>query len=210
MHRSACLGCSLALVLSSTVWAEKNAQISPKIAPLKSPTATLTFDEPLSKVMRPAKGEWSVVGGVLMGKELAADKHAAVMNYQVKNRDSVIRFSFKFDGQTKGFHFSLNHAKGHLFRISVTPKGMSLNLDKDKLDPQSKAVALGTAKAKFETGKWYTMQVEMKGDRVVVQADNGTSIDVTNNKLDTDKPNYRFVMRGDSLAIDDIHVWSQD
>lgn len=25
--------------------------------------------------------------------------------------------------------------------------------------------------------------------------------------LDTDKPNYRFVMKGDSLPIDDLQIW---
>jgi hypothetical protein len=61
----------------------------------------------------------TVIDGVLVGKELKADKHAAVLNFQKSNRNSVVRFSFKLDGETKGFNFSLNHAKGHLFRVNV-------------------------------------------------------------------------------------------
>ncbi|MBC7965709.1 MAG: hypothetical protein H7Z17_07250 [Fuerstia sp.] len=130
-----------------------------------------------------------------------------MLNFQKKNRNSVVRFSFKVDGTTTGFNFSLNHAKGHLFRVVVTPTAMTINLDKDKNDPKSKAVVLGTARGKFERGKWYTMQIEMQGDKVVAQTDNGLSVEATHATLDTDKPNYRFVMKGDSLAIDDLQIW---
>ena len=207
MFRMTAICCVCTMVSVSPALAEKNAEIAPKIAKLESPTVTETFDKPLSKVMSGVKGEWAVTDGVLVGKELAADEHAAVLNYQKLNRNSVVRFSFKLDGDTKGFNFSLNHVKGHLFRVNVTPSGMSVNLDKDKSDPNSKAVAMGSAKAKFEQGVWYTMQVEMIGERAVAQVDNGVSVEVSNKALDTDKPNYRFVMKGDSLSIDDLHIW---
>jgi hypothetical protein len=148
-----------------------------------------------------------VVDGALVAKELAADKHAAVLNYQKKNRNSVVRFSFKLDGSTKGFNFSLNHAKGHLFRVVIAPTKMTVNLDKDKKDSKSKAVVLASAKGSFEQGKWYTMQVEMVGEQVVAQTDNGVIAEATHAKLDTDKPNYRFVMRDETLSIDDLQIW---
>lgn len=94
-----------------------------------------------------------------------------------------------------------------MFRVNVTPAALTVNLDKDKNDPQSKAVVLGTAKGKFEQGKWYTMQVEMQREKVVAQTDNGLSVEATHASLDTDKPNYRFVMKGDSLSIDDLQIW---
>lgn len=205
--------CSIGLVILlaisslSTARADKNASLDTKIASIGSAVIEESFDAELSKSMMAAKGKWEVVDGSLVGKELAADKHAAVLNYQRKNRNSVVRFSFKFDGSTNGFNFSLNHARGHLFRVVVAGNKMSLNLDKDKKDPASKAVVMATAKGEFEPGKWYTMQVEMLGDRVVAQTDNGLMVEASHPKLDTDKPNYRFVMRGDSLAIDDLHVW---
>jgi hypothetical protein len=130
-----------------------------------------------------------------------------VLNYQKKNRNSVVRFSFKLDGDTNGFHFSLNHKGGHLFRVVVAPTKLTVNLDKDKKDPKSKSIVLGSAKSAFEQGKWHTMQIEMVGDRVVAQTDNGAIVDASHAKLDTDKPNYRFVMRGATLSIDDLHVW---
>ena len=191
----------------SPAMAEKNVSIDPKTGPVQTPFVAQTFDSEFSKPFVAVKGEWKIIDGVLVGKELKADKHAAVLNFQKSNRNSVVRFSFKLDGETKGFNFSLNHAKGHLFRVNVTPEAMSVNLDKDKKDPASKAVVLGTAKGKFEQGKWYTMQVEMQGEKVVAQTDNGLSVEATHASLDTDKPNYRFVMKGDSLSIDDLQIW---
>ncbi len=207
MFRKVSLALLMCLSLSASAWAEKNAAIEPKLIPVASATVTENFDSPLADPAAAVKGEWKVVDGVLVGKELAADKHAAVLNYQKKNHDSAVRFSFKLDGSTTGLNFSLNHAKGHLFRVVVTPSGLSLNLDKDKNDPASKAAVLATAKSEFEQGKWYTMLVEMQGDKVAVQTDNGLTVEASHPTLDTDKPNYRFVMKGDSLSIDDLQIW---
>jgi hypothetical protein len=197
----------LVLILTAPSRAEKNATIETSLVGRSSLVVDQSFDAPLAKPMQAAKGQWETKQGVLVGKELAADKHAAVLNFQKKNRNSVVRFSFKLDGKTNGFHFSLNKKGGHLFRVVVSPSKLAINLDKDKKDPQSKVIVLDSAKGQFQKGQWYTMQVEMVADRVVVQTDNGVSAKATHAGLDTEKPNYRFVMRGDSLSIDDLKVW---
>ena len=195
------------LLFVTPALAEKNTKLEPKIAKLGTLALEQAFDSPLKKTMVAVKGEWNVVDGVLIGKELASDHHAAVLNCVKQNRNSVVRFSFKFDGDTRGMHFSLNKKRGHLFRVIVSPTKLSINLDKDKKDPASKAVALGNANGKFVPGNWYTMQIEMVGDQVAVQTDNGMELAVSHEKLDVDKPGYRLVMRGNSLSIDDLHVW---
>ena len=187
--------------------AETKPRLDTKLGPMGEATIHETFDEPLSDVFRGVKGEWVVADGVLKGRELAADQHAAVLNIQKPNRNSVVQLRFKFEGTTSGIQFSLNHSKGHLFRVVVSPSHLQINLDKDKKDPASKAVMLGRAAAKFAPGTWYTLQVEMKDDQVVAQTDNGAIVEASHAKLDTEKPNYRLVMRGDSLMIDDLHVW---
>lgn len=197
----------LTTISTMSAFAEKNTTIKPKLSPLSMPTVTQTFEAALAEPMAAVKGEWKVIDGILTGRELEADKHAAVLNFQKKNRNSVVRFSFKVDGSTRGFNFSLNHARGHLFRVIVTPTALTVNLDKDKNNPDSKSVVLGMAKGKFDQGKWYTMQVEMQGDKVVAQTDNGLTVEATHATLDTDKPNYRFVMKGDSLSLDDLQIW---
>lgn len=207
MNRSIGLSCLLVLVGAANAAAEKNADLPAKLATLPSASIHETFDAELASPLLGVKGEWRTKDGELIGTELAADKHAAVFSYQKPNHNSVVRFSFKFDGTTDGMNFSLNRTMGHLFRVVITPTGLAVNLDKDKKDASSKVVSLARAKANFQPRTWYTMQVEMVGDRVVVQVDNGVTVEATHPSLDTKKPNYRFVMKGDWLAIDDLMIW---
>ena len=153
------------------------------------------------------RGEWKIVDGEINGKEIKADKHAAVFHCLKKNRNSVVRFSFRLNG-AKEFHFSLNHAKGHLFRVVVSPDSVILRTDADKKDKTINSEALAKAAVKFEQGKWYTMQIEMVGDKVAVSTDNGLKLTGQNARLDVDKPNYRFILKEEYLQIDDFTVWS--
>jgi hypothetical protein len=201
----------LLTVSCSTIFAEKNTEISPVLGKPGAIVLEDSFDrtEP-GKEWKGVKGEWKIVDGVIVGKELEADKHAAVMNFHTRNRNSIVRLSFKFEGSTPGFNFSLNHAKGHLFRVVVTEAALIVRTDADKKDKSIKSELIGQAKGKFEKGQWYTLQVEMVGDKVVAMTDNGLKVSVQHARLDTDKPNYRFVMKGESLAIDDVKVWSAE
>lgn len=202
--------CIFLLTVSSSVClADKNTDISPTVAKPGKVMLSDSFDgETLGNKWAAAKGEWKIKDGAIVAKELKSDEHAAVLTCKVKNRDSIVRFSFKLDGSTKGFNFSLNHAKGHLFRVIVAPTGLTVRTDKDKKDKTIKSELIAQAKAKFEQDKWYTLQVEMVGDRVVAITDNGLKVSGQHPRLDTDKPNYRFVMRGETLSIDDLKIWA--
>lgn len=198
---------ALTLVLPAASFAGKNADLKPILAkPAKSTVEEAFAGSALDKNWKPAKGDWQIASGALSGKELAADKHAAVCALDQPNHDSIIRFSFKLDG-AKSLSLSYNHAKGHLFRVNVAPTGVMVATDKDKKDPSSKAVPLGKADAKFEPGQWYTMQVEVKGAKVAVQTDNGVKIEGSHPSLDVDKTGYRFVTRGESLVLSDVKAW---
>ncbi len=197
----------LCFLVNSQLYAEKAASLKPK----QSKPGTLIVDEKfpdsqLGKAWSVAKGDWSVSDGTVIGKEKESDKHAAVLSLNHPNRNSVIQFSFKLDG-AKTFHFSLNHPKGHLFRVVVDNKSLVVTKDKDKKDTQSKAVSLAKVESKFEPGKWYTMMVEMEGDRVDVQTDNGVHAHGSHPGLDIDKTGYRFVLTGQTLSLSDLKVW---
>ena len=160
----------------------------------------------LGKSWAVAKGDWQVRDGMVVGKEKESDKHAAVLALNHPNRNSIIRFSFKLDG-AKLLSLSLNHAKGHLFRVNIDTNGLAVVKDADKKDPQSKPVPLGKAPGKFEAGQWYTVLVEIDGAKVAVQTDNDLKLTGNNPGLDMDKTGYRFVTRGESLLVSDLKVW---
>jgi hypothetical protein len=152
------------------------------------------------------KGDFQARDGQIAGWEKKEDKHAAVLTLQRPFRNAILRFSFKRDGVT-GFNLSLNHSQGHLFRVFIGDEGLTINKDKDKKDPASRPVMLGKADGKFATGEWYTMQIEILGDRVAVQADNGVQLQVRHPSLDIQKTGFRFVMRGSTLLLDDVSMW---
>lgn len=186
--------------------AEKNAAVKPMLVKPEKVVVDESFSgEGLPAKFIAVKGDWKVEGGVLVGKEKKEDEHAGVLNLQVPNRDSSIQFSFNLEG-AQAFHLSLNHAKGHLFRVIITPEAVVISKDKDKEDENSKAEVLGRAKAEFAPGTWHTMLVEMQGDEVVVQTDGGVTVKGSNPALATDKPNYRFIIRGSSVQLDDVKV----
>jgi hypothetical protein len=205
MHRPIYAFMAGALLLSpGNIFADKNADLGKVFG--KPATVDELNRAELGKEWAAAKGDWRIVDGAIVGKELKADKHAAVLSFQKKNTDSAIQFSFKLDG-AKGFNLSYNKAVGHLFRVAVTAAGLTITLDKDKKDPKSKAVSLGKAAGKFEQGKWYTMLVVVEGTNVSVQTDNGVKVSGEHATLKVAKPNYRFVMTGESLMLDDLKIW---
>ncbi|MEQ1841021.1 MAG: hypothetical protein ABL994_11460 [Verrucomicrobiales bacterium] len=148
------------------------------------------------------KGEWKVVEGALLGAELESDKHAAVFSIPDPHKDSTISFRFRLDG-AKGFHLSYNHAKGHLFRVTVGAGVVSLAMDKDKKDPASKAEPLGKEDFVPKAGEWYTMTCSVEGDTAKVTCGDLT-ITGTNAGLVKEKTGYRLVVQGASVAFDDV------
>jgi hypothetical protein len=199
----ACFGVGL---VAGALRAEKGSEIKPVLKAGKVVLEEKFEGSALPKGWKALKGDWEVKEGAIVGKEKKSDMHAAVLNLQQPFKNSVVRFSFKRDG-AKVLHLSLNHAKGHLFRVIITDDGITLNKDKDKKDAASKAAVLAKAAEKFVPGKWYTVQVEMQGDKVVVQTDNGVKLEGSAPGLSIEKTGYRFVTSGESVSIDDLKVW---
>ena len=193
--------------LSSVAFGAKSADLTPALAK----PGTVTVDEnfsasALGKLWTVAKGTWEVKAGTLVGSEKKEDSHAAVLALGQKNHDSIIRFSFRFDG-TDNLSLSYNHAGGHLFRVNIAKDGVTIMKDADKKNPASKSEPLGKAEATFAQGQWYTMLVEVQGTKVSVQTDNGVKLSGTHDALNVDKTGYRFVVRGASVALADVKAW---
>jgi len=193
--------------ISSAAFGAKSADLKPALAKPGAYTVDETFStSTLGKIWSVAKGNWEVRGGTLVGSEKKEDKHAGVLALGQKNHDSIIRFSFKFDG-TDNLSLSYNHATGHLFRVNIAKDGVVIMKDGDKKNPAIKPAQLGKAEAKFEQGQWYTMLVEVQDTKVFVQTDNGVKISASNDALNVDKTGYRFVVHGASVALADVKAW---
>ena len=192
---------------SGIVQAAKDVDLKPILASKGKSLFEGKFDS--GKLETPwtmPKGDWQIKDGCIVGKEKTEDKHAAVLALGLPGRNSIFKFSFKLNA-AKSLSLSFNHAKGHLFRVNVTPELITVNKDKDKKDETSKAEVLGKATVKVAAEEWHTLLVEIKGDKVAVQTDNGAKIETSNPALDVDKTGYRFVLKGEAVQIDDIAAW---
>ena len=193
--------------LSSVAFGAKSADLTPALAKPGTATVEESFSaSALGKLWTVAKGTWEVKAGTLVGSEKKEDSHAAVLALGQKTHDSIIRFSFRFDG-TDNLSLSYNHAGGHLFRVNIAKDGVTIMKDADKKNPASKSAQLGKAEATFAQGQWYTMLVEVQGTKVSVQTDNGVKLSGTHDALNVDKTGYRFVVRGASVALADVKAW---
>jgi len=196
----------LASLLALPCYAGKNTALTPVLAQPGKTILEQNFDSGgFDKLWSMPKGDWQVTDGMIVGKEKPEDKHAAVLSLGLPNRDTMIQFSLKLDGAA-GCDLSYNHAKGHLFRVVITKDGFTIKRDGDKKDKSIKAAELGKAAGKFEPGQWVTLLVEVKGDKVAVQADNGAKAEGRDPRLAMEKVNYRFVTRGASVDIDDLKI----
>jgi hypothetical protein len=203
-HKTIILQTALLIAGIAAARADKGAELPKSFG---KPTVTDDISQAqLGSKWKAVKGEWKSVDGAIVGKELKADKHAAVLNFHQPNHNSAIQFSFKLDG-AKAFSLSFNKKAGHLFRINVGAGSVTINLDKDKKDPKSKPKRLATTKARFKQGEWYSMLVTVERQNVSVATDNGVKLTAKHATLDQAKPNYRFVMRGGDLLLDDLKVW---
>lgn len=148
------------------------------------------------------KGEWKAADGVLIGAELASDKHAAVFNIPDPHLNSEFRARIRFDG-AKGLHLSYNHAKGHLFRLSITGESATLSMDKDKKDPSSKVEVLDKKAFKSAPGAWVELTCKVEGDQVKVTLGD-LVLEGSHPNLVKEKTGYRLVVQGQAMAVDDV------
>lgn len=186
--------------------AAKNAPLKPKlIEPGKVALEESFSGESLGKLWTQSKGAWTATDGVVNGKEKAEDKHAAVLTCRIPNHNSAIKLSFKL-GKAKQFHVSYNKAKGHLFRVIIDEKGLVVRTDKPSKTSKISPKTLAKAEVKFQPNEWHTLLIEVQGQNVVVQTDNGVTLKGHHDSLDVAKPNYRFILRGEGLQLDDITI----
>jgi len=153
------------------------------------------------------KGTWTVAEGALQGAEKASDKHAAVIGTSLElPRTFQVRFDFKFDG-AKTVHLSFN-GKGHICRVAITPSGFVLKGEKVKKDPADKSVDVGNVQQKFESGKWYTMLVEIDGPEFVAFVNPKQIAFGSHEKITRPKNVVRFPLSGSTASIDNLKIWT--
>ncbi len=167
--RTAALLLSL-LTLSTTVRAAD--------APLLAVPGDTISESPLTALppapWKVAKGKWEPADGALRGAELPEDKHGAVMRLAGTFSDFVLDYEFKFDG-AKATSLSINGAKGHMARISISPGSVSIQRDDDDHEGPGKAVIFARFARTLAPDAWHKVHLEMVGDTLVGKVDDLTA-----------------------------------
>lgn len=166
-------------------------------------------DTPLKSPWTMPKGKWEVKDGALVGSEIKADNHAAVLHYNKKNHNLIVQFDYEMKG-AQFLHLSFNHAKGHLWRLMITDKEIRLQKDKDKKNPNSKAEVVAKTNFTSKPGERHTVTVEIVGPQIVAHVDDKITLKASNSVFDTEKPNIRFIVRGESVLIDNFIAWQAE
>lgn len=160
-------------------------------------------------------GAMKIHDGTLRLSELAADKHIGAFRKALPIQNMAIQFDFMFDG-AKAFNIGFDPAagelkkKGHLYAITVTPNGWSIVENNDKANPESKPVTHAGEKTKFESGKWYTLLLENKGEEVVATIQGMKPLKAKAADFKVKKPALVFRAGGPDAAgvcIDNLSVW---
>ncbi len=159
--------------------------------------------------------------------------HAAVHGLEIPTKDSVVECKIKFEGATMidvefddraytGCHY------GHICRAQVRLNGITLIDEKDgnmrndiyamKKDPAKKAEVAKllegrqvTYPAKLETGKWYTLVVEIVADEMRVTLDGEPAGYLKSSGIaHATKSRIEFGVAGKDGFYDDLKVWNAE
>lgn len=168
----------LALLLVLAVSAD--AQSRRKPAPgselkllMTQPGKTL-LDEPFTaeswkKNWQPYKGGYEIVKDQLRVAENAADGHHPEASFRGPFENVIVQFKFKYDDcKWMGFSFS---DKEHIARVMIRADGFEL-LKMQGIGSTTKGTKLDSIRVKWETGRWYTMTIEVAGNEIIAQVDN--------------------------------------
>ncbi len=153
-----------------------------------------------------AKGRWDIADGVLRGAELKEDNHGAAIRRPLEFDDVIIQYAFRLQGN-RLTTLSINHAKGHLCRVSLARSGVTVTRDKTSKDPGEKAAVLETYKTPLEEGRWYTLLVEIQGGEMLASLDDRHFAIGEDKAIDGSKANLGLTVAGESAEFDDLKVW---
>ncbi len=151
-----------------------------------------------------AKGAWELTGGVWRGSEKPEDKHGAVIRLPNTLADFVIEFECKFEGG-RSTSLSINAAKGHLARIAIMPKFVTIQKDDGDHEGPDKAVLFARFAVDFAPGAWHKVRLEMVGDTLLGKVDDLVAWG-SEEKLKQERVGAGFTVGGQSVDFRNLSI----
>jgi hypothetical protein len=192
------------------------ADLEPKLGTKGSLLLEEKFDaDSLPKGWAIKNGKVRVAEGALRASQDKEAGRLCLFNCEQPMQDAVLQIDFKFDGG-RGINISANpspgelNKHGHLYSVMITPAMWNITEHNDKADRKSQSKALASAAEKFETGKWYTLLLETKGDDIVAQVEGKQPLRASSPDFHVKKPGIEFRVIGPTgaeVSFDNLRVW---
>ncbi|MBI4902957.1 MAG: hypothetical protein HY820_04930 [Acidobacteria bacterium] len=161
----------------------------------------------LAEGWKVAKGKWQATGGAVLGVELAADKHAAVIRRDLKMKDAVVESRLRMEPGAKMAAISINGAGGHLCRVTLRPDMVIVQKDKMNAKATEPAVVLAKMPMKVSNDKWYKITMEMRGNKLTARIDDGQPFGGEHSSINLEKTNIGLPVAGEGVWFDYLRVW---
>ena len=208
----------LTLAILPVLWAATvaAADLEPKLGTKGLLLLEEKFDgSSLSKAWTIKNGNVRVADGALRASQNKEAGRLCLFSCEQPMQDAAIQIDFKFDG-ARGINISANPSPGelkkhgHLYSVMITPAMWNITEHNDKADRKSQSKALASAREKFETGKWYTLLLETKGDDIVAQVEGKQPLRASSPDFHVKKPGIEFRAIGptdEEVSFDNLRVW---
>jgi hypothetical protein len=161
---------------------------------------------PLGKEWKTAKGKWEAADGAVRAAEIKDEMHGAVSRHVMPFHDVVVQYSFKLDG-AKGTSLSINDARGHCCRVSISPAGFQVQKDSHDHNMTDKAAVLEKRAAPVKPGEWHTVVIEIRGKEILARLDGQAAAFGEHDTIDVDKANFGLTVSGESASFKNLRVW---
>lgn len=192
------------------------ADLEPKLGTKGSLLLEEKFDaDSLPKGWAIKNGKVRVAEGALRASQDKEAGRLCLFNCEQPMQDAALQIDFKFDGG-RGINISANPSPGelskhgHLYSVMITPAMWNITEHNDKADRKSQSKALASAAEKFESGKWYTLLLETKGDDIVAQVEGKQPLRASSPDFHVKKPGIEFRVIGPTgaeVSFDNLRVW---
>ena len=168
-------------------------------------TESFETEADFKKSWRIGAGSWSFQNGVTRVDERASDNHHPYPGRKVSLKDAIVQFSFRFDG-ARSIFVGFDRPGAHVCRLVISPTRFRVQRTVG-IGPTTKSTLIEEKDFKFQTGRWYTIVLEIQGKQMLAQVENRCFVFGSIDGIEIDKTQFQIMSTGPGAWIDELRIW---